>query len=102
LELQPLLAIIAASGVILTAGYILWAMQRVFLGAEYKGPHADEITPMNPREMFVGFVLLIFAIALGVYPEMAFGLMRESTNLLVTAMDHGYQASLTVINTALR
>lgn len=99
---NPLLAIIAASGVILTAGYILWAVQRVYLGAEYKGPHAEEITPMNPREMFVGFVLLIFAIALGVYPESAFHLMRESTNLLVTAMDQGYQASLNVVNTALR
>ncbi|MCA9095037.1 MAG: NADH-quinone oxidoreductase subunit M, partial [Planctomycetaceae bacterium] len=99
---NPLLAIIAASGVILTAGYILWAVQRVYLGAEYRGPHAEEITPINPREVFVGFVLLIFAIALGVYPEMAFHLMRESTNLLVTSMDQGYQASLTVINTALR
>ena len=47
---NPLLAIIAASGVILTAGYILWAMQRVYLGPEYKGPHAEDITPMNGRE----------------------------------------------------
>ena len=30
---QPLLAIIAASGVILTAGYILWTVQRVFFGS---------------------------------------------------------------------
>ncbi len=38
---SPLVAIIAASGVILTAGYILWAIQRVYLGAEYKGPHRE-------------------------------------------------------------
>lgn len=99
---NPLLAIIAASGVILTAGYILWAVQRVYLGSEYRGPHAEEITPMNPREIFVGFVLLIFAIVLGVYPEAAFHLMRASTNLLVTSMDQGYQASLKVINTAMK
>ena len=35
------LAVIAASVVILTAGYILWTIQRVYLGPEYKGPHAD-------------------------------------------------------------
>ena len=33
------LAVISAAVVILTAGYILWAIQRVYLGAEYKGPH---------------------------------------------------------------
>jgi NADH-quinone oxidoreductase subunit M len=32
------LAVIAAAVVILTAGYILWTVQRVYLGPEYKGP----------------------------------------------------------------
>ena len=44
---HPLLAIIAAGGVILTAGYILWTIQRVYLGPGYKGPHADSITPIT-------------------------------------------------------
>ena len=35
------LAVISAAVVILTAGYILWAIQRVYLGAEYKGPHRE-------------------------------------------------------------
>src|SRR5271168_1634112 len=47
---SPLVSIIAASGVILTAGYILWAIQRVYLGPEYKGPHREAIVPMNGRE----------------------------------------------------
>lgn len=88
---SPFLAILAASGVILTAGYILWAVQRVYLGAEYKGPHPEAITPMNGREAFIGFTLLAFAILLGVYPESMFGLMRESLNLLVTNLDNAYQ-----------
>ena len=37
------LAIVAAAVVILTAGYILWTIQRVYLGPEYKGPHADAL-----------------------------------------------------------
>ena len=99
---SPTLAIIAASGVILTAGYILWAVQRVYLGPEYKGPHPEAITPMNAREASVGITLLAFAILLGVFPELMFGMMRGSVNLLVTSLDQGYQNSLEVINTALR
>ena len=42
------LAVVAASVVILTAGYILWTIQRVYLGPEYKGPHAEALTPDDP------------------------------------------------------
>jgi NADH-quinone oxidoreductase subunit M len=63
-----LLAIISASVVVLTAAYILWAIQRVYLGAEYKGPHEDHLTPSNLRENAIGVVLLAFAIWFGVFP----------------------------------
>jgi len=80
---SPLYAIIAASGVILTAGYILWAVQRVYLGAEYKGPHPEGITPITEREVLVGGALLFFCILLGVYPNLLFSQMQASVNLLV-------------------
>ncbi|MCA9116141.1 MAG: NADH-quinone oxidoreductase subunit M, partial [Planctomycetaceae bacterium] len=88
---QPILAVVVASGVILTAAYILWAIQRVYLGATYRGPHAEEIRPINAREATIGWVLLIFAIGLGIYPELMFGLMRGSMQLLVENLDQGYQ-----------
>jgi NADH-quinone oxidoreductase subunit M len=62
------LAILSAAVVILTAGYILWAVQRVYLGPEYKGPHEDHLTPSNFRENLIGTVLLAFAIMFGVFP----------------------------------
>ncbi len=37
-----------ASAVILTAAYILWTLQRVYLGPEYKGPHGEHLHPMTP------------------------------------------------------
>jgi NADH-quinone oxidoreductase subunit M len=80
---NPLYAIIAASGVILTAGYILWAVQRVYLGPEYKGPHREGITPITDREALIGGVLLALCIVLGVYPELMFAPMRGSVNMLV-------------------
>ena len=94
---SALLAIIAASGVIVTAGYILWTIQRVYLGAEYKGPHAESITPMNGREATVAAVLLFFAVLLGVYPALMFDMMHESMSMLVDNLDEGCQA---IINAA--
>ena len=94
------LAIVAASGVILTAGYILWTIQRVYLGPEYKGPHAEDITPMNGREKAIAWTLLIFAIVLGVYPEMMFKVMRSSMDALIVSLDAGYQAVSAAVETA--
>ena len=60
---------ISASVVILTAGYILWAIQRVYLGAEYKGPHGEALAPITARELSIAAPLLAFAILFGVYPH---------------------------------
>lgn len=66
---STLLAVLSAFVVILTAGYILWAVQRVYLGAEYKGPHGDHLTPSNARENLIGIVLFVGAILFGVLPH---------------------------------
>ncbi len=63
------LAVVSAGVVILTAGYILWAIQRVYLGPEYRGPHGDEICPINFRELCVAVPLFVLAIVLGVFPQ---------------------------------
>ncbi|MEX2027683.1 MAG: proton-conducting transporter membrane subunit, partial [Pirellulaceae bacterium] len=63
-----LMAVISAAVVVLTAAYILWTIQRVYLGPEYKGPHGDHLTPSNARENAIGVVLLFFAIVFGVFP----------------------------------
>jgi NADH-quinone oxidoreductase subunit M len=62
------MAVVSAAVVILTAGYILWAVQRVYLGPEYKGPHEDHLTPSNFRENLIATVLLVFAILFGIFP----------------------------------
>ncbi len=65
------LAIVAASVMILTAAYILWTIQRVYLGAEYKGPHPEALTPMTRREIAIAAPLLVMAVLFGVYPRAA-------------------------------
>lgn len=90
---SPLLAIIAASGVILTAGYILWTIQRVYLGPEYKGPHPEALVPINGREASIAVALLAFAIVLGVFPNIMFSLMEASTEALTESLAQGYRAA---------
>jgi NADH-quinone oxidoreductase subunit M len=85
------LAIVSAGGVILTAGYILWALQRVYLGPEYKGPHPEAITPMNSREKAIGWALIVPCFALGVYPNFVFNYTDKPMDKLVRTLDNGYQ-----------
>jgi NADH-quinone oxidoreductase subunit M len=63
---SPLLAILAAAAVILTAGYILWTVQRVFLGRSeaWKG-----LPDMNLREIAIAVPLVVMTIAMGIFPQ---------------------------------
>ena len=80
-------AICAAFGVVLTAGYILWVVQRVYLGSvreEYKSfPEA------TGREMLILAPLGALCILLGVLPKQSvFDFMNGTLNLLIDQM-HG-------------
>ncbi len=90
------MAVLSASVVILTASYILWAVQRVYLGAEYKGPHEEDITPITTREFSIGAILLSFAILFGVAPNLIFRYMdatiSQQTNELADWTRNGGEA----------
>jgi len=60
------LAILAAAAVILTAGYILWTVQRVFLGRNeaWKG-----LPDMDAREITIAVPLVVMTVAMGVLPQ---------------------------------
>ena len=63
---SKLLAVLAATAVILTAGYILWTLQRVFLGRSeiWKG-----LPDMDLREIVIAVPLVVLTIAMGVFPN---------------------------------
>ncbi len=98
---SPLLAIIAASGVILTAGYILWTIQRVYLGPEYKGPHPEALTPITGREKAVAWTLALLAVALGVFPyQTVLMYMEPSVVHLTESLSEGYAVINESVNAA--
>ena len=63
---SPILAVLAAAAVILTAGYILWTIQRVFLGRSeaWKG-----LPDMDFREIGIAVPLVVLTIAMGIFPQ---------------------------------
>ncbi len=71
------LAVIACFGVILTAGYMLWAMQRVFFGPEK--PEYKLFPEVSNREVLVLTPLTVMAILLGILPTMFYFAFTQTT-----------------------
>ncbi|MFQ5462730.1 MAG: NuoM family protein [Phycisphaerae bacterium] len=86
------MAIIATAAVILTAGYILWLVRRVYLGnerEEYSG-----FSDVSAREMFILAPLAVLCIALGVLPMQTVFNFTNGTLDLMLAQVVGAIASL--------
>jgi NADH-quinone oxidoreductase subunit M len=71
------MAVISCFGVILTAGYMLWTMQRVFLGPEK--PEYRGFAEVDRRETVVLVPLTVMAILLGVLPTFFFFAFTDAT-----------------------
>jgi len=76
-----LITIIATSGIVLTAGYMLWGLQRIFLGK--LNPKYADLPEINARELFTLVPLAIIVVLLGVYPTPVLNLMQSSLDNLV-------------------
>jgi len=77
------MAILAAAGVILTAGYILWLIRRVYLGKE-REEYAD-YPDASPRETFILVPMAVLCIALGVLPmQTVFNFTNGTLDVMLT------------------
>ena len=73
--------IISALGLIIGAAYILWMLQRVFLGP--KNDKYDDLPDINARELFTLVPIGLLVLFLGIYPMPLLDLMRASLNNLI-------------------
>ncbi|MBN1866852.1 NADH-quinone oxidoreductase subunit M [Candidatus Sumerlaeota bacterium] len=71
------IASVAAIGLLLTAGYILWTMQRVFLGAAK--PEYEGFSDCNRWEFAAIVPLAVFSILFGVLPGIILNMFSAST-----------------------
>ena len=76
------LAIIAASAVVLTAGYMLWMLQRVNLGEPNGEWEGHEFHDVDRFELAAWVPLVVLIVAIGFFPRLIF----ESTTDTVTSL----------------
>jgi NADH-quinone oxidoreductase subunit M len=82
-EFSPLFSVLAALTVVITAAYILWTLQRVFLGTN---PAYKNYPDINLRELAAIVPLVVLAVLLGVAPTLLLYWMSPSVNQLVDSL----------------
>ncbi len=78
------IAVVAAFGVVLTAGYVLWMIQRVYLGKQ-RPEHAG-FPEITAREVFILTPFAILALALGILPEQTLFRFMDGTLAQITGL----------------
>jgi NADH-quinone oxidoreductase subunit M len=81
---SKLLAFLAALTVVITAAYILWTMQRVYLGTN---PAYKDYKDMDLREVLIAIPLVVLSVALGVLPSFfLLNWMQPSLDVFVNSL----------------
>jgi NADH-quinone oxidoreductase subunit M len=83
-DLIRIITIISTLGILLGAGYMLWSLQRVFLGnlrEKWSG-----LSDLNFREYVMFIPLTAIIIFVGIYPSSMLNLMNSSVNAMVKFM----------------
>lgn len=80
------MAVCGSVGILLSAAYFLWTLQRMFFGKELlKGGEAwkTALTGLKVREKIALFPLAVCALALGVMPSLVFSKINDSVIALI-------------------
>ncbi len=84
---KKLAGVLAATGIIIGAGYMLWLYQRVFFTGV--NDNIARIEPMGLREALPLLLLSVFVFWIGVHPDTFLGFMHESVNHLLEGVNYG-------------
>jgi NADH-quinone oxidoreductase subunit M len=87
--------VLAAIGTVLTAGYMLWMLQKVNLGepsAEWDGHHFEDV---DRYELAAWVPLIILIVVVGVFPRVVFAASTDAVvNLVREALGSGAAATV--------
>ncbi len=86
-DITRTLAIISTLGILLGAAYMLWTLQRVFLGE--LNEKWKSLKDLDKREYIMFIPLTVIIILLGVYPSLMLDVMNTSVKTLVTLVNNG-------------
>ena len=82
-------AVLAASGIVLSAAYMLWLYQRVFFG-EITVEENKTLKDVNLREQWTLIPLIVMCFWIGLYPKPFFKIMEPSIQRIVQVVDKDY------------
>ncbi|TDI52271.1 MAG: NADH-quinone oxidoreductase subunit M [Acidobacteria bacterium] len=82
----PVLAIIAAGGVIIAAIYLLWAYERVFTGAVIN-EKLEGLKDLGFREIATLAPLIVLIVGIGVYPKPIFDRVEPSVEIILDRIE---------------
>ena len=95
-QVNTWVAMVATSGVILSAAYALWLYRRVVMGELIK-ESLKSITDMTKRERAIFAPLIVMTLLLGVYPSLVTDIIGPSVEALIgnyeTALSEAHGAS---------
>jgi len=78
----PLVTGVAMFGIVIVAGYLLWAMQRTLFG-EYRLATDYDVSRAPVHDVVPLVVLLALVVALGVQPRLVYDMIQDAVNPLL-------------------
>ncbi|BCI52319.1 NADH-quinone oxidoreductase subunit M [Mycolicibacterium litorale] len=81
----PVLAVLAATALVLSAIYVLWMYQRMMTGPVTDGN--ERLRDLVPRELAVVVPLIVLLLVLGVYPKPALDVIDPAVGHTLTTID---------------
>jgi len=91
-QVHRLAAVLASSGIIFAAVYLLWMYQRVCFG-EVTSEANRRLTDLSPREWAVLLPVLLFIVWIGIYPTTFTTMTEPSVQALITQVQTKAQAT---------
>ena len=78
---SPFIAILGASGIVLSAAYSIWVYTRISYGSY--SPHLKPLKDISRREFILLLSLLLPTIILGIYPNVILDTLHASVTTLL-------------------
>lgn len=91
----PVLAVLAASALVLSAIYVLWTYQRMMTGPVADGN--ERLRDLVPRELAVVTPLIVLLLVLGVYPKPALDVIDPAVGHTLTTINQPDPAPTPVV-----
>lgn len=92
-KVNVLYAVLATTGVILSACYMLWMFQRVMFN-KLSNPENQKLKDLNKREWAILLPIVILIFWIGIYPKPLISRLDASVNHLLTQVDEKYKVTL--------